>query len=206
MVEVVVTAGHTTTTDIQFTYNTHGQFVAVLVNDEFLHIELWFTDRHQFSIGQFLVVRSYGNLRRTIAVEDSCLSNASHLCEQLVGEFFTAGPADGYVGDGLAEVGAGEPSLPAGWCSRNHIDVLLVDKRCQVERVVGLLFGSNNQRLAVVESHTDVLKGSVEGDGCDAEHALGIGQHTVGKHIGGMTIEIVADAFVAEHHSLGAAR
>ena len=83
--------------------------------------------------------------------------------------------------------------------------MLLVDKHCQVERVVGLFFGSNNQRLAVVESHTDVLKGSVEGDGGDAKHALGIRQHTVGKHIGRMTIEVVADAFVAEHHTLGTA-
>ena len=202
LVEVVVATSYATSTDVEFAHHANGQFVAVLIDDELLDIELRFAHGDQFGMGEFLVVGSHRNLGGSIAVEDACLGDAAHLGEQLVGELFATGATDSDLGDGTAEVGAGEPRLPARRCARHHVDLLTFDEGGQVERVVGLLFGSQNECLAIVERHTDVLQGGIERDGGDAEDATRIGEHTIGKDVGGMAVEIVADTFVAQHHTL----
>ena len=204
--KIVVASGHTATTDIEFAHHTNWQFIAVGIHDKLLHVELWFAYRDELGMGEFLVVGCHGNLSRSVAVEDTCLGHLAHLAQQLVGEFLTTGTAYPYVADGLAEILAGEPSLPARRSARHHVDALLLDEPCQVERVVGLFLGCHDECLAVEVSHTDVLQGGIEGDGGDTQHTVGICQHTMGKNIGGMTIEIVADAFMAQHHTLWTAR
>ena len=82
--------------------------------------------------------------------------------------------------------------------------MLVLDELSKVERVVSLLLGGHDEGFAVVEGHTDVLQGGIERDSGHAEHAVGIGQHGVGKDIGGMAIEIIANTGVAKHHALGA--
>ena len=40
--------------------------------------------------------------------------------------------------------------------------MLLVDERCQVEWVIGLFLSSNDKRLAIEVSHTDILQGCIK--------------------------------------------
>ena len=84
--------------------------------------------------------------------------------------------------------------------------MLLIDEGCQIERVISLLLRSHDQCLTIVECHTYILQGGVERDRGDAEYTLGIGEHAVGKHICRMTIEIVADTLMTEHHTLRSSR
>ena len=83
--------------------------------------------------------------------------------------------------------------------------MLFLNEPGEVKRVVGLLLSSHNQRLAVVKSHTDILQGSVEGDGRYAEDTICISQYGIGKDIGRVAVEVVADALVTEHNALGTA-
>ena len=84
--------------------------------------------------------------------------------------------------------------------------MLLVDELSQVKRIIGLFLGGDDKRLAVKEGRADVLQGGIKRDGRHAHDALGIGHHTVGKHIGGMTIQVIADATVMQHHTLRTTR
>ena len=110
------------------------------------------------------------------------------------------------MADGFAEVVAGKPGLPARRSTGNHVDVLLVDEPCQLERVVGLFLSGEDERLAVVVSRADVLESGVERNGRHAQDAPGVGHHGIGEDIGGMAVEVVADTFVAQHHTLRTAR
>ena len=95
--------------------------------------------------------------------------------------------------------------MPARGSSRYHINALASDELCQVERVVGLLLGGNDKRLAVEICHAYVLQRRVKRDCCHAQDAVGIGEHGVGKHIGRMAIEVVAYSLVTQHYTLGTA-
>ena len=83
--------------------------------------------------------------------------------------------------------------------------MLLIDETGKVKRIVGLLLGSYNECLAIEVGCTNILQSSVKRDGRHTQHALGIGHDTVGKHIGGMSVKIVADAPVVQHNALGTA-
>ena len=50
LVEVIVTACHATTTDIQLTHYSNGQFVAILIDDKLLHVELRLSYGHHRGI------------------------------------------------------------------------------------------------------------------------------------------------------------
>ena len=84
--------------------------------------------------------------------------------------------------------------------------MLLLNELSEVERVVGLLLSSHNQRLTVVISHTDILQGSIERDGRHTEYAVCIRQYAIGKNTGRMAIEVVTDTLVAQHDTLRTAR
>ena len=112
LVEVVIATGHTATTDVEFANHAYGQFVAVAVDDELLDIQLGLADGDDLGIGQFGIVGGHGDFRRTVAVEDAGLGDASHLREQGIAELLTAGTANLDLTDGLAEVFTGEPRLP----------------------------------------------------------------------------------------------
>ena len=206
LVKVVVAMSHATAADVQFTHNAHRQFVAVLVHDKLDNVQLGFAHGYHLGIGQFLVVRRHGNLGGAVAVEDAGLGDLADLSEQLVREFLATGTHDVDAADGITEVLTRQPRHPARRRARYHVDVLLVDELCQIKRVVGLLLGSDNQRLAVEIGRTDVLQGGIKRDGRHAQDALGIGHHSVGKYIGGMAVEVVADAAMMQHHALGTAR
>ena len=75
--------------------------------------------------------------------------------------------------------------------------MLFADQLRQFERIVGLLLCSEDECLAVVVGHADVLQGRIERDGGDAENARRIGLHGIGEDIGRMTVQVVADALVA---------
>ena len=139
-------------------------------------------------MSQLLVVRRNGNLGGAVAVEDACPGDTAQLAQQLVGELLATGAADVHVADGLAEVIAGEPCLPARGGTRHHVHALLGDEVCQVERVIGLLLGGHDKRLAIEVGRADVLQCGIERDGGHAQYAPRIGHDTVGKHIGRMAI------------------
>ncbi len=206
LLQVVVAMGHATATDVELADDPHRQLVAVLVHDEFLDIQLGLAHGHDVGMGQLLVIGSHRGLGGTVAVEDACLGHFPESREQLVREFLTTGTHDADAADGIAEVLTREPGHPARRGARHHVDVLLIDEAGQVKRIVGLLLGSDDKRLAVEVGSADVLQGGVKRDGGHAQHAAGIGHHTVGKHVGRMSVQVVADAAVMQHHALGTAR
>ena len=204
--EVVVATGYAHSSDEELSDNSDRELVAVGVDDILLDVELGLSNRNQLGIGQFLVVGRHRGLGGAVAVEDARTSDLAHLGEERVAELLASCPADANLGDGLAEQVAGEPGLPAGRGSGHHIDLLVHNQGCQLERVVGLLLGGQDKCLAVIEGHTDVLECCVERYGRDAQDAVRIRKHSVGEHVGGVAVEIIADAFVAEHHALGTSR
>ena len=164
---------------------------------------MWTTYRDHFGLGQFLIVRCNGNFCGAVAVEDAGLRGISHLGKQLVGEFLSTGTTNTDVGNGMAKIIAREPRLPARRSAGDHRDMLLLDKMSQIQWIVGLLFGCQDECLTVVESRSYILQGSIKGNGRNTEYAFGICMYGIGKDIGGMAIEIIADAFVAKHYALG---
>ena len=117
LIEVVIATCHTSAADIELTDNASWQFVAIGIDDKLLDVQLWLTNSHHLGIRQFRIVRGDSNLRRTIAIEDTGLGDATHLLQERITEFLTTGTTDLHLRDGLAEIVAREPGLPAGWCT-----------------------------------------------------------------------------------------
>ena len=206
LVEVVIASCHTSASNIQFSNDTYRQLITIGIDDKFLDIQLRFTHGNHLSVGQFCVVRGNGNLRRTVAVEDAGLGDAAHLLQECIAELLTTSTTDLHLRYGLAEVIARQPGLPAGWCARHHIDMLLLNELGEVERVIGLLLGSHNQRLAVIICHTDILQGCIERDGRHTQYTIRIRQYAIGKDIGWMAVEVITDTLVTQHHALRTTR
>ena len=205
-VQIIIASGHATATDEELTHHADGQFVAIAIDDELLDIQLRTSHSHLFGMSQLGIVGSHGNLRGTIAVEDTGLRDTTQLRQQGLTELLTTGTTDPYLANGLAEVIAGEPRLPARRCTADHVDMLSLYELCQTERVVSLLLRGQHERLAVVEGRSDVLKGSIERDGRHAQYAVGIGHHAIGKDISRMSVQVVTDTLMAQHHTLGTSR
>ena len=74
LIEIVISFCNTCTSDIKLAYDTYRQFVAVLVDDKLSYIELRATYGHDFSVGEFGIIRSYRNFSRTITIEDASFS------------------------------------------------------------------------------------------------------------------------------------
>ena len=155
--KIVVTACHSAATDVKFTDYTYRQFITVSVDDEFLHVQLRLTHSHHFGMSELLVVRRHSDLCRTIAVENACFRYFPHLFQQLIRELFTAGTTDVHLADGLAEVVACQPCLPARGSTRHHINMLFINQVGKIQRIVCLFFSCQYKCLAIEVGHTYIL-------------------------------------------------
>ena len=94
LIEIIITTSHPSATDIEFTYNTYRQFVSIAINDKLLNIQLWLANGDHLGICQFRIIRSYGNLRWTITVEDAGLRDTAHLLQEGFAELLTSRTTD----------------------------------------------------------------------------------------------------------------
>ena len=206
VVQVVVTAGNTTTADVEFANDAYGQFVAVAIDDEFLDIELWTAYRHAVGMGEFLDVRRHGGLRWTIGVQDARRSELLHLVQEALGQFLATEADNGNGADGLDELRAIDPGLPLRRCCRHVADMVLVDESGHVERVLGLLLVGQYQGKAVEQRDSNLMERGVERDGGDGQDALGSVGYGIGLDVGGQCRGVVAHSLVAQHHTLWTSR
>ena len=114
LIEVVIAASHPSASNIKLAYHANRQFVAIGIDDKLPDVQLRLTHSSRLGIREFGVVRGDGNLRWAIAVEDTGLGDATHLLQERIAEFLATGTTDVHLRDGLAEIVARKPGLPAG--------------------------------------------------------------------------------------------
>ena len=112
VVQVVIAPAYTSSADIELAHHAYGQLVAVAVNDKLLNVELRPAYGDALGMGQFLDVRRYGSLCRSIGVQYARRCELLHLVEQALGQLFAAEADDGYGADGLDKFVAIDPCLP----------------------------------------------------------------------------------------------
>ena len=112
-IQIVIAVSHAAATNVEFTNDTNGQLIAVLIHDKLNDVQLRLAHGHHGGMGQFLVVRSHRNLSGTVTVEDAGLGDLAELFKQLVREFLTTRAHNINAADGITEVLTREPCHPS---------------------------------------------------------------------------------------------
>ena len=161
--QVVIARSHTQSTDIQFTYHTLRQFVAVFIDDELSDVEQRATDTDLVSMRQLLGIRRDGYLGRSIGIKDMCFrSSSAQLIQQTVGIFLTATHQHLTTSDSLLEGRQFHILKHARRSSIEGICLGFLEQFCQEYRIGGLFLTGQHQRQSIEECRTNLLQRHIE--------------------------------------------